>query len=183
MCIKMKLVKIFTMIAMITMIATGILPVKQALANGPSIGGGFGIPYGIIGTKGAYEIDISDYVTIAPTLGLGLALDAGIGWNIGVQSFFLKKDSIFRLGVGMWYGTNTYVDNFDDPETGTGLSIGFTPRLQFGAARSHVVDFLLGYAVSQNYDDPCDDYNSSYYYCDSDESSAFLFGVGYAYRF
>jgi hypothetical protein len=175
---------LLTIIATILATTVGIIPVKPALANGPSVGGGIGIPYGIIGTKGAYEFDLSDNITIAPTLGLGLAFDAGLGWNIGVQSFFLKKDAVFRLGAGIWYGTNTYVDGFDDTDTGTGFSIGFTPRLQFGSARNHIVDFLVGYAVSQNYDDPCDDYNSSRYYsCKTSESSRFLLGAGYAYRF
>jgi len=68
--------------------AVGIIPAKQARANGFNVGGGFGIPYGILGMKGAYDIDLSDDITIAPTLGLGLALDAGLGWNIGAQSFF-----------------------------------------------------------------------------------------------
>ena len=167
--------------------AVGILLLAFASSNvaaggdGPSatLGAGAGIPYGMFGVNGELEVPLGQYVSLGPTIGVGVAGPAGLGWNVGLQARFLSSQALFRPGLSVWYGTNTLVEKvgsgWGDPEfeTRTGATVGLNGRFQFGTTRIHCLDLFLLYPVTRNLDS--DEYD--------EEGPVVKVGVGYAHRF
>ena len=148
----------------------------NAYAAGPQVGAGVGIPYGGAGIKLSYDLDLSERLTLSPTIGVGTVL-SGTGSDLGFQLYFDSPDSSYRNGIGIWYGTNAVMFNLFDDRTGKGVTAGFTPKFQFGARKNHTVDAYLLYIVSSSIDCP------NGYSCRTYDGGRAKAGVGYAYRF
>jgi len=139
-----------------------------------NIGGGLGIPYGAIGFGYELENDISPGFSVGPAMGFGSNFGDGSAWNIGIKTHFLNKDRLFRPGISLWYGTNSYVDLTNgDTESGEGLTLGFDLRFQIGRIRRHVIEFYLLNIISDNIDDQYEEKSDS----------NIKFGTGYMFRF
>ena len=153
-----------------------------AMAGGFNLGAGLGIPYGgVAGVRAGYEIDMGDSLALAPSAAVGHAV-AGSGWDVGLQGLFGDKKGVFRLGAGVFYGTNSVIQSWwADDRTGRGVTVGVSPRFQFGANRQHVLDVHLLYIVNTKYDKPACPRTGICTY--SEEGSKGKIGIGYAYRF
>ena len=151
--------------------------VQAPMAGGFQLGTGLGIPYGGIGAKMAYDFDIGDAFTVTPTAGVG-TLGKVSGSDVGLQIFVGDPNSTFRPGVGVWNGTNAFVLNSSGEDwTGSGVTVGFTPRLQFGQAKQHIVDLNLLYISSTTLNCPRG------YVCQPLGDNKVKLGIGYAFRF
>jgi hypothetical protein len=150
---------------------------QAAMAGGFQLGTGVGIPYGGLGVKLGYDIDLGESLTITPTAGAG-TLGSVAGSNVGLQIFVGDSNRTFRPGFGVWNGTNTYVLNtYGEDWTGSGVTVGLTPRLQFGQAKQHIVDLNLLYISTSSMNCPRG------YYCQTLDNNRVKLGVGYSYRF
>jgi hypothetical protein len=147
-----------------------------AYAAGPQIGAGIGIPYGGLGVKLSYDVDLNETVTVSPTVGVGTVI-TGTGLDVGVQFYFGSRESAFRNGIGVWYGTNAVVFNFFQDWSGKGVTLGLTPKFQFGAKKNHTVDAYLLYIASSTMDCP------NGHVCNPFDGGRAKVGVGYAYGF
>lgn len=82
---------------------------KLKIAQTGSFGVGLGVGYGILGFNG--EFNIGDH--LAFTAGLGTTIFAGLGYNVGVRGYILKRESMFRPRIGIHYGTSAMITDID----------------------------------------------------------------------
>ena len=131
-----------------------------------------------------YDIKLTESFSVAPTVGIGSAAGVGLGWNVGVQGFYGDQNGLFRIGLGTWYGINGVVVGRTDDYTASGVTVGLTPRWQLGQNRNHLINLHLMYAVTTNYDNPCDEVPAYLRpYCSVEETDDVKVGIGYMYKF
>ncbi len=78
-----------------------------------NIGVGFGIPYGLLG----FNLELNPLPYLGVTGGFGTTIFSGIGYNVGVKTYFRKPGPVWRPRVSVYYGINAiYADDFNDPD-------------------------------------------------------------------
>jgi hypothetical protein len=139
-----------------------------------SVGVGFGIPYGVLGTN--MDIHLVDNFDLS--FGFGSTLLAGMGYNFGVKFHLASPGSSLRPRLSAYYGTNSVMENApdngvsinddyyyyykanawgnsslgDDYESYSGITVGFGTEIMFGASKANGIDLDVLYLVTTGYD-------------------------------
>lgn len=77
----------------------------MASAKKVSVGLGFGIPYGVLGSS--FDINVAPQFDVS--LGFGTTVLAGAGYNVGVRYYLAGEEKNFRPRLSANYGTNAMV--------------------------------------------------------------------------
>jgi len=122
-------------------------------AKSGSVGLGLGIPYGMFGLNG--EFNLIDYFSLSG--GIGTTVFAGMGYCIGAKLYAIKAGEKFRPRFSVFYGINSMIiilDEFNNVDVGeafSGISMGLGfCQMIFGKRRNHGFDVDLIYFVTQN---------------------------------
>ena len=145
-----------------------------------SMGVGFGIPYGVLGTN--MDIHLVDKLDLS--FGFGSTLLAGMGYNFGFKYHLSSANSGFRPRISAYYGTNSVMEDpgidsdwygdydydydygyykagkagawrssslFEEYKSYTGLTLGFGTAIMFGSSQSNGIDFDILYIATTGY--------------------------------
>lgn len=110
---------------------------------------GLGIPYGVIGCN--LEIKPCEYVGL--TGGIGISPD-GLGWSLGSRVYLMSKEARVRPRLGIYYGTNTYIEYFNgtyEAKKGTSAGFGMDIKINDRCAIDTEIINILSY---EDEDDP-----------------------------
>jgi len=161
--------------------------VKFQYPNTGSVGVGIGIPYGVFGINGEYNIPEVDNLAIS--VGIGSTIFAGTGFNAGAKYYFRDIGNTWRPRAMIFYGTNSLIvietDSYyaeDDYEAWKyeGLTLGAGQQWTFGESKSHAMDLDVMYILTQG---DFDDQKEALEYAGYDVGNAGKIKISIGYRY
>ncbi|MDZ4183183.1 MAG: hypothetical protein U1B83_09920 [Candidatus Cloacimonadaceae bacterium] len=161
--------------------AQGIPMPETQIAKRGSLGFGYGLPYGGLGFNA--DMNLMEYLAI--TAGIG-TFGYTTGYEIGLKSWLLPRESNFRPQFTMLYGINGLVlidipVGADIREAYRGFTAGAGGRWMFGDRMNHGMDFDILYVISSGMFDRIDELEEQGYSFTKINRWKISFGYRYAF--
>lgn len=117
---------------MVVIVVVGLFAASMAQAQTLSpyrLGVGLGVPYGGVGLNA----EMQGNNQLAPTIGVGSMLGAGLGWSLGAHYYLKPSEGDKHKGsrITLLFGTNALAEpnssfsSLSDQKLMTGVSLGF----------------------------------------------------------
>jgi hypothetical protein len=121
-----------------------------------SVGLGFGIPYGVLGTNADFGL----HPNLSFSVGMGTTVLAGLGYNFGMKFFLNPPTESFRPRLSAYYGVNSMIVTetwghyvgASNGQSFTGLTLGLGSQWMWGRSRSNGLDFDIMYIATTGAD-------------------------------
>lgn len=159
---------------------------KQTFDSFGSVGLGFGLPYGVLGTN----LDIKIFKVLYGTAGIGTGIFVTPMYNVGLKCYFLSGDHKFRPRAMVNYGTTGMINMQDEYgdiiEKGSfnGASVGAGFQWAMNITNALAFDCDLLYILDDSkLEERIDYYIDEGYDLDFESSGNVKFSIGLRYIF